>query len=304
MPRTGAARRAAYPQHLGDIVSADLHTDLESLDEPIELRVLASGSSGNCSLLVRGAGRFRRVTMIDCGLSPLRTRRLLALAGLHLEQVDDILVTHLDSDHFHPGWTRALPRHARLRLHARHLRRAAREGIETSRVEFFESPFALPAGAVVDPMLLDHDEWGVVAFRFSWPSSAGEEASLGYATDIGRVTPRFIGALRGVDILAIESNYCPELQLASDRPDFLKRRIMGGAGHLSNDECAAAVRAIDPRRGVVLLHLSRQCNTPARASEAHRGAAYDLSITSQTEPLPPILIRTPRHAPASPRHGV
>ncbi len=293
MPQTGTARPAAYPQHLGDIASPESAPDPGALEQPVELRILASGSAGNCSILVRGAGRFRRLTMIDCGLSPLRTRRLLAQLGLGFEHVDDILVTHLDSDHFHTGWTRALPRHARLRLHTRHLRRAAREGLDTSRIEFFDTPFSLPAGVTVEPTLLEHDEWGVVTFRFSLPSITGSEASLGYATDIGRITPRLIKALGAVDVLAIESNYCPTLQLASDRPVFLKNRIMGGAGHLSNDQCASVVRQIAPRRSVVLLHLSRQCNTPALASAAHHGAPYELTITSQTEPAGPVIVRGP-----------
>jgi phosphoribosyl 1,2-cyclic phosphodiesterase len=71
--------------------------------------------------------------------------------------------------------------------------------------------------------------------------------------------------MRGVDILAIESNYDRAMQLESARPAFLKDRIMGGKGHLSNDECIDAVRAISwPREPehVVLLHLSRECNCP------------------------------------------
>ncbi|XOV75295.1 MAG: hypothetical protein ACFHWZ_18080 [Phycisphaerales bacterium] len=51
----------------------------------------------------------------------------------------------------------------------------------------------------------------------------------------------------GVDVLAIESNYCRDMQVASDRPEFLKSRIMDGSGHLSNDECLDAVHAISPR---------------------------------------------------------
>jgi phosphoribosyl 1,2-cyclic phosphodiesterase len=256
-----------------------------------DLCVLASGSAGNCSLLVRGDGPFRRVTMIDCGLSPLRTRRMLAGMGLGFDRVDDILVTHLDSDHFHPGWTRALPRHARLHLHARHIRRAVKEGIDTSRVELFDSAFAIPAGVTIHPTLVEHDAWGVVAFRFDF----GRE-SLGYATDVGSVTPELIDAMRGVDVLAIESNYCPEMQIASERPEFLKQRIMGGSGHLSNGQCADAVRAIGSARHVVLLHLSRQCNTPERASAAHIGAAYALTVTSQHEPAPAVVVR---RAPAT-----
>lgn len=255
--------------------------------EPVTLRVLASGSSGNCTVLVRGSGALRRVTIIDCGLSPLRTRRLLAELGLTIDRVDDLLVTHLDTDHFHPGWIKALPRHARLHLHQRHIRRAVRSGIETTRIELFSSAFSLPGGVTVTPSLVQHDAWGVVAFRFDMPG-----ASLGFATDVGAMSRELVSVLRGVQTLAIESNYCPRMQLESSRPEFLKRRIMGGKGHLSNEQCAQAVADIGTAADVVLLHLSRQCNTPERACALHAGAPYRVVVTSQHQPAPEVTIRS------------
>ncbi len=101
-----------------------------------------------------------------------------------------------------------------------------------------------------------------------------------------------------MDVLAIESNYCPRLQATSGRPWFLRQRITGGRGHLSNHECVAAVAAIDPGTHVVLLHLSRQCNNPKLAGAGHRARGYELTITSQRHPTPwiPILNRRPRPA--------
>ena len=92
-----------------------------------------------------------------------------------------------------------------------------------------------------------------------------DAGSLGFATDIGRASDALVDLLRGVDLLAIESNYDRDMQLGSARPKFLKDRIMGGRGHLSNEECVEAVRAIafpDEPSQVVLLHLSRDCNHP------------------------------------------
>jgi hypothetical protein len=85
------------------------------------------------------------------------------------------------------------------------------------------------------------------------------------------VPEHLIDGFAELDILALESNYDPGMQLASARPWFLKRRIMGGRGHLSNEQALEAIRRIfekaDRRRGklpahVVLLHRSRQCNCP------------------------------------------
>jgi hypothetical protein len=93
----------------------------------------------------------------------------------------------------------------------------------------------------------------------------------GFATDLGRVPAHLIERFEGVNLVALESNYDPEMQRGSDRPWFLKERIMGGRGHLSNEQAFAAVKAIldQCERGrrrlpdhIVLLHRSRQCNCP------------------------------------------
>ncbi|MCC6676905.1 MAG: MBL fold metallo-hydrolase [Phycisphaerales bacterium] len=244
--------------------------------------VLASGSAGNCTAVVIGGPSRPRIVLIDAGLSPRRTRALLAKLGLSLEDVCEVIITHLDHDHWNAGWCSGLPARATVRMHRRHLGRAAREGMLHHRTEPFEEAFELEGGARIAPALLDHDSLGVVAFRMEFESAG----TLGFATDVGRPTPRLIGHLRGVDVLAIESNYCPRLQAASSRPAFLKARIMGGAGHLSNAQCAEAAREIGPARHVVLLHLSRECNRPDLAAEGHRGAPYGLTISSQAEPTP------------------
>ncbi len=241
------------------------------------LCVLASGSGGNCSVLLREDGRGRHATLIDAGLSPRRTRAALSRLGLALEDVRDLILTHLDGDHWCESWAGLLPEHVTVRLHRRHLGRAARLGMLTRRTEPFAEAFVLQDGVRVAPLLVSHDDLGVAAFRFEGPGGG----SLGFATDVGRATGPLIEHLRGVDVLAIESNYCPVLQLASPRPAFLKQRIMGGSGHLSNEQSARAVREIGPREHVVLLHLSRQCNRPELAALAHAEPGCALTISDQ-----------------------
>lgn len=264
------------------------------------LRVLASGSGGNCSVLVVGRGGMRRVCLIDLGLSPRRTARLLAESGLTFSDVDDAILTHADSDHYYSTWARMLPRHVRLRVHRRHLPSIAASGVAASQLAPFDEPFVIQpdlGGAIVSPVVTAHDVLGSVAYRFDLDIDE-RTASLGYATDLGHVTDRLVSHMRGVDVLAIESNYCPRMQAESDRPDFLKRRITGGAGHLSNQQCRDAIQGIGPAGHVVLLHLSRECNLPELAAGEHTGAAYALTVSTQHEPTGWVSV-LPR--PASPR---
>lgn len=254
----------------------------------LSLCVLASGSSGNCSVLVwrAGPGSPRRVVLLDAGLSPRRTASLLADRGIRADEVDDIVFTHLDTDHCHPGWGHAIRPggwRTRFRVHKRHLGRAERMGLLFRHTEPFGDDLRVDDALSARICTLAHDSLGVAAFRFEAQGPEGR-THLGYATDLGYVTKELTAMLAGVDVLAIESNYCARMQIESDRPEFLKRRIMGGSGHLSNAESADAAGEIGPTGSLVLLHLSRQCNTPERAAAAHAGAGRPVVVSSQHEP--------------------
>jgi len=251
-----------------------------------QLRVLASGSGGNCSVLrINQPSQRRSHCLIDAGLSPRRTAELLTRCCIALDQVAGVLLTHLDHDHWYSGWTSRWPKGWHLwlsRAHADHARR--RRLVPADAVRIFEDePFEPAPSMRVTPFQASHDELGVSSFRFDL-SAPGSSGSLGFATDLGRVPEHLIHGFRGVHVLAIESNYCPQLQMASSRPMYLKRRIMGGDGHLSNEQTLQAITGISPRDHVVLLHLSRECNDPGLVASMHAGSDYALTITSQDEP--------------------
>jgi hypothetical protein len=262
-------------------------------DDGAYLCVLASGSAGNCSVLALRRRGQTRAMLLDLGLSPRRTLRLMAEMGLGPHQLDGALVTHLDHDHVHAGWRTQMPPHARVYMHTHHADRAP-----SGRwiLVPFDGDFALDPDLHARPFMMSHDDAGVTTFRleFSGDLTPGRpRAALGFATDLGHIHARMVDHFRGVcegcddvpvDVLAIESNYCPVMQHASSRPDFLKQRIMSGRGHLSNQEALSAVLQIEPREHVVLLHLSRECNDPGVVSALHAGADYSVTITSQIQP--------------------
>lgn len=259
-----------------------------STDTPAaRVRVLASGSSGNCTVVLIPTSGRPSVLLIDAGLSPRRTARLLQRMHLDLSDVRAILLTHLDHDHWHSGWRQAMPGKASVWLSERHLLHGKRHRLmPEGRATAFESDdFEFAPSVRLQIIDGSHDELGVVSFRMQFDRADGRgSGTLGFATDVGRASDRLIESLRGVEVLAIESNYCPRLQAASNRPWFLKKRIMGGSGHLSNEQSAAAAKAIAPRRHLVLLHLSRECNRPELALAAHEGAACEVHVSSQETP--------------------
>ena len=268
----------------------------------LEFAVLGSSSSGNTSVLRLRAGTETRQILIDGGISPRATRGFLSALGFDPAETTDLLFTHFDHDHAKAGWARAAMRDGlRLRCSHRHRPLALERGYPDVALETFDARgdgFDLGAIRVI-PCENPHDDGGTVAFRLETPAG-----TLGFATDLGRASGALIESMRGVDILAIESNYDRAMQLASDRPQFLKSRIMGGKGHLSNEECIDAVRAIAwPREPehIVLLHLSRDCNCPDLVRGLWRGALPSLeprlTIARPFDPVGPVRIGRKALAP-------
>jgi phosphoribosyl 1,2-cyclic phosphodiesterase len=241
-----------------------------------ELCVLASGSGGNCTVLRTPGG----VLMVDAGIGPGTAARRLQGTGVALGVVSAVCLTHLDGDHFNANWVGTFVRRGvRVYCHAGRvgdlLRRVAGTEGSEGLVEDFAAlvrPFDESAlfeplpGLSVRAVPLAHDSAGSHGFVFD-----GFSCRVGYASDLGHVPARLLECFCDLDVLALESNYDTQMELASARPAFLKRRIMGGRGHLSNQQAFEAVRQIFDRcqrnghrlpAHVVLLHRSRQCNCP------------------------------------------
>lgn len=227
----------------------------------IEVCVLASGSAGNCTMVRTPGG----VMLIDAGIGPRAVRGRLDGTGVGLRDVIAICLTHLDRDHFSPAWIGTILARG-IRVFCQGDRSGELLDLTDGRLGWHVVPFNRcfepldGLGATAIP--LAHDREGSCGFLLE-----GFGCRAGYATDLGRVPAELIERFVDLDLLAIESNYDPRMQLHSGRPWFLKRRIMGGLGHLSNEQAFAAVGAILDRSRrapahVVLLHRSRQCNCP------------------------------------------
>ena len=249
----------------------------------VRLSVLSSSSAGNSTVLEVSAAPRPRLVLIDAGLSPRATRAHLTSLGASDRDLAAVVLTHLDRDHFNAGWLRYLRRGVPIWLHRSHAGRATRDGLLYRKSELFDDAFEPVPGLKFSATVLSHDDLGVAVFRVTL---GGSNRSLGYATDVGHPTPTLFSHLADVDVLAIESNYCPRLQVASGRPAFLQQRIMGGSGHLSNQQSADAVSRIGVRERAILLHLSRQCNTPEIAAMAHRAHGVPITIARHDEPTP------------------
>jgi phosphoribosyl 1,2-cyclic phosphodiesterase len=249
--------------------------------------VLGSGSSGNCTV-IQGPGG---IVLVDAGFSPGETRRRMESAGFRPADVGAVVLTHPDSDHLHSGWRRALGGLAgpRLVVRPRHAAAVASMGCLSAWVD--EAPEAFErCGLSFEAFPMPHDSLGSTAFRIT----DGTRIAA-HATDCGRVTRGLAAFLSGADVLMLESNYDPPMQRASGRSPYLIDRIMGGSGHLSNEQALALAVEVDrahPLGTVVLIHLSRQCNCPALVgrlwAERAPALAPRLVVSGQHAPTPAI----------------
>lgn len=202
--------------------------------------------------------------LIDAGIGPRTLAQRLDGSGIYLDDITALCLIHLDSDHFLPHWAATL-RRLNIPVHCHTNKVDALAACSPQLVPLirpFVEAFSPIKGLRCDPIPFAHDRLGSHGFVVH-----GYGYRIGYATDLGHVPRHFYDRFRDLDCIALESNYDPQMQAESARPVFLKRRITGGKGHLSNVQALAAVQKLFDRARrlpdhIVLLHRSQECNCP------------------------------------------
>jgi phosphoribosyl 1,2-cyclic phosphodiesterase len=165
-------------------------------------------------------------------------------------------------------------------------------------VEYFRAGHGFSIGDIdVNPFTIPHDAADPCGFVFH---ARSESIRMAIATDLGYVPPNVKMALRGVDVLLLESNHDLEMLKDGPYPWSVKQRVLSRVGHLSNAACAEFLLH-DYDGGahtIVLGHLSEQNNLPelARlAAEQAIGGRMTLLgnrvvLAAQDMPLEPICL--------------
>lgn len=243
---------------------------------------LQSGSNGNCIYVETNHVRL----LFDAGISGRQGELRLAAHGRDISAVHALLISHDHRDHircagvFQRKW--GLPLYATQRtLEAAN---AYQDLGPMTEVYHFEAGSALRFdGVCVEAIPTPHDGADGVAFVVDdgWHR-------LGILTDLGHVFDGLEDVVRSLDAVVLESNYDPVMLAQGSYPDFLKDRIRGPRGHLSNDESADLLSCAASRRlrWACLAHLSAENNRPELALEVHRrvlGSGLPLYVASRYE---------------------
>lgn len=231
----------------------------------LRFRSLASGSSGNATLIEGSDGLHRTRVLVDCGLGLRQLIARLAVEGIGPADLDGIFITHEHGDHIGCAPMLVARYGVPLWTSAGTAQYAAFAGLE-SALNLVRDGQVFAIGCLqLHPFTVPHDAREPLQLR----CTDGDRV-LGLMTDIGHVTGHALAALAGCHALVLESNHDVELLAQSRYPDFLKRRVGGQHGHLSNVQAAAALGALhhDRLNTVVAAHLSERNNRPELVSRA------------------------------------
>ncbi|MBR2822299.1 MAG: MBL fold metallo-hydrolase [Clostridia bacterium] len=267
---------------------------------------LFSGSSGNALFCQYGYTRL----LIDAGKPGRAIEEALRSIGVDPGTLSGILVTHEHSDHIQG--VGVLARRHGLPVYATSGTWLGMEGKigkippELRREFYAGRDFYLgDLGVVSFP--IPHDAQEPVGFRLY-----GGNLSVSTATDLGCFTREVYDQIAGSSLILLESNHDPDMLRRNPHySSALKARILGERGHLSNESCAKALRAlVNAGTGTVLLgHLSGENNTPELAMRVNTdylglediqpGRDVTLNVAQRDTRGPVYIIRETHSAPGS-----
>ena len=225
-----------------------------SISTKLRFSSLGSGSKGNAALVESGSTSI----LIDCGFSVKQIETRLERLARNAGNLTAILITHEHSDHV--AGLAAVTQRYRTPVW---ITRGTFQGLADKNipdVNFFKSHSAFSIGDInVIPAPVPHDAREPTQFVFE---SNGKR--LGVLSDVGKVTPHLERLFTNLDSIFIESNHCINMLEFGPYPRFLKERVRGGLGHLSNDQCAAFLKKIkcDRMQHIVAGHISDKNNCP------------------------------------------
>lgn len=243
---------------------------------------LQSGSSGNCTYIEAGSVKL----LFDAGITGRQARERLSAFGRDIRDIDALIISHDHSDHVRYAgvfqrkfgvplyitpltFEKALKRHRLDRL---------------DNVNYFFAGGKLKFGDVtVESVPSPHDCADGSVFVVS-----SSKARLGILTDIGHVFKDLVPLVSSLDGVFIESNHDEEMLRNGRYPAFLKQRIRGPRGHLSNREAAELLLSGERLKWACLAHLSSNNNDPKTALRTHReilGDDLSLYTASRHSPI-------------------
>lgn len=229
---------------------------------------IASGSSGNCIYI----GSDNTHILIDDGISRKRVVEGLNGIGLDVSDLSAVFVTHEHSDHI--DGLGVLLRKNPIPVYASEgtiqgIRSYSKmKGVDEGLYHSIEADSDIQINDLtIHSFHVYHDANQPFAYTVS-----SSEKRMGVITDLGHYDDYVVENLQGMNSLLIESNHDIKMLEAGKYPYYLKRRILGDRGHLSNEASGRLLNCLlnDKMQHVLLGHLSHENNYEELAYETVR----------------------------------
>ncbi len=225
----------------------------------MKFQSLASGSKGNCSIVISDNTKI----IIDLGISHLQLKRKLEKNKLKVDDFAAILITHCHNDHI-KGLSSTL-KHNKINVYAPvDMIKELSELIPKERIVAIPVEYNI-GDFDINYIKTSHDADYSVGYILTCNNK-----SIVYVTDTGYINRKYFKRIKGKEIYLIESNHDEEMLMNGPYPYYLKQRVISDKGHLSNETTAKYLKELvgDKTKYVFLAHLSEKNNTPTLAMAA------------------------------------
>ncbi|MGA3012550.1 MAG: MBL fold metallo-hydrolase [Bacteroidales bacterium] len=222
---------------------------------PLYITSLASGSNGNCYYV----GNEHEAVLVDAGISCRETERRMVRLGLSMRKVKGIFISHEHTDHIRG--VEVISRKYRLPVFittATHNNSRLWLDPDLVKPVFPDVPVNI-GGLSIHAFPKKHDASEPHSFTIK-----GNGISIGVFTDIGMACEHVIKNLSQCHAAFLEANYDEKMLEDGNYPVYLKKRIRGDNGHLSNHQALELFKTYRPpfMSLLVLSHLSAENNSP------------------------------------------
>lgn len=234
----------------------------------MRLLSIASGSSGNCIYI----GDDTTHILIDAGISGKRIEAGLNSVGITGKDLDAIFVTHEHGDHI--GGLGVMARKFDVPIYATggtiagiHSARNIGD-IDEQLFQVIRKQENISIGSLmIQAISVSHDTLDPVCYKVS-----NGVSTMAVATDMGCYNSEIVESLKGLDAVLLEANHDVNMVQVGPYPYYLKQRVLGKKGHLSNENAGRLLGEIahDNLKHILLGHLSKENNIPELAHEAVR----------------------------------
>lgn len=221
--------------------------------------VLSSGSKGSSTLVITDKVKI----LIDLGTTTSYVEAALNNLNVDVKEISHILITHSHVDHI-KGLKVFIKRYNPVILVTEDMKNVLEKELGNFRYEYYEDKKAIIGDLTVNVIKTSHDAEESIGFVLT-----NNNSSMVYITDTGYINQKYFKILSNNNLYVLESNHDIKMLMDGPYPYYLKQRVQGDKGHLSNKQASDYLCKFigDNTRKIVFAHISEHNNSYEKVIE-------------------------------------